>query len=246
MSKSSDTRRLVCEFVVAAAICGGAYYFLVDGAHAKLAAVRADIAKVQQDEAARSGIGSLTDGQVSDLLRTTSEKAAQMRARSAPALDESTMFARLSELASMNSVRVEQLNPVQTQGASAPSVGLPPGVQPGTPAAAAAGTTPDGIAPAKDIRIGYSLAVTGKYPDLTAFVSALTDRLGYTIVKSVRITQPDVRTPDMLRAAIETEHLAMDLSAVKVPATTTSARQPMPIIDEETQPPQTVAPARSE
>lgn len=243
MSKSSDTRRLVCEFVVAAAVCAGGYYFLVDGAHAKLAAVRADIAKVQQDETARSGIGSLTDGQVNDLLRTTAEKAARMRARSAPALNESTMFARLSELASANSVRIEQLNPVQTQGASAPSAGPPPG----TPAAAAAASAAqDGTAPAKDIRVGYSLAVTGKYPDLTAFVSALTDRLGYTIVKSVRITQPDLHNADMLRAAIETEHLAMDLSAVRVSEITTPARQPMPITGDDAPAVQAAVPGRNE
>lgn len=227
MSASPDNRRLACEFLIAAAVCGGAYYFVVDSAKTKIAAVRVEAVKAQQEEASHAGIGGLSDAQVSDLTRTTAERVADMKARSAPAIDESSMFTRISELATANTVRIEQLNPVQMRTENgqhtAPQA---PSPQAGTPAAQAAA---EGPPVPHDIRAGYSMSVTGKYPDLVAFIGALSERLGYTIIKSVRLSQPDLRTPDVLRVAIETEHIALDLSAIRVQAVPAATRQPMPI-----------------
>jgi hypothetical protein len=233
VSATPNPRRLACEFVVAAAACGASYYFLVDGARTRIAAVRADIAKAQQEEASRAGIDSLSDTQVSELQRTTAERAGEMRIRSLPAADEATMFGRISELAATRSVRVEQLNPVQVQSPATQALGLPPGVQAGTPAAAAAqpAPPPPGVTPVKDIRVGYSMTVTGTYSDVAAFVGGLSDKLGYTTVKSIRLSQPDLHQPTVLRAMITTEHLCMDLSNIKLPPTTNPTHQPMPLTD---------------
>ena len=231
MSASPQSKRLACEFLITAAVCAGVYYFMVDNTKAKIAIVRTEAAKAQQEEASHAGIGSLSDAQVSDLLRTTAERVADMKERSAPATDEARMFARISEMAISSSVRIEQLNPVQIKGEGAPRIApqvptTPPIAPSGTPAAQAAAEGPPAL---HDTRIGYSIIVTGKYSDMAAFVAALSDHLGYTIVKSVRMTQPDVRTPDTLRAAIETEHLALDLSAIKLLGIASATKQPMPL-----------------
>ena len=240
MSTPSSSRRLAAEFAIAAALCGGAYYFLVDSASGKIEAVRRQIEQTQQREAAQAGIGGLTQAQIDELKRTTSERVAEMKERSAPARDEAAMFARISALAATHSVRIEQLNPSQVQIAGSGAAALPPGVSAGTPAAAGAqppppppGTpgVPEAPAPvvAKDTRIGYTMTVTGAYTDLAEFIGALTDRVGYTVVKSVRISQPDLHRGDMLRAAIETEHFSLDLSAIKLAGGVSAAKQPMPM-----------------
>lgn len=231
MSAAPNNRRLACEFLIAAAVCGGAYYFVAESARGKIAAVRRDLETAQQHEAARAGIGSLTDGQVGELRRTTVERVEDMRTRSAPAKDEAAMFARISGLAATHTVRIEQLNPSQVQVSGVGAVAPMPGVQPGSPAAAAGLGAGDGPAavPARDMRIGYTMSVTGTYSDLAEFVGSLADRLGYTVVKSVRLSQPDLRQKDMLRAAIETEHFALDLSAIKLSVPGAATKQPMPV-----------------
>lgn len=232
MSASPQSKRLACEFLIAAAVCAGLYYFMVDSTKAKIAVVRADAAKAQQEEASHAGIGSLSDAQVGDLMRTTAERVADMKARSAPATDEAGMFTKISDMAISNAVRIEQLNPVQIKGDGGPRIApqaptSPPMAPSSTPAAQAAA---EGPPQPHDIRVGYSMVVTGKYSDLAAFISSLSEHLGYTIVKSVRMTQPNLNTPDTLRAAIETEHLALDLSGVKLLGIAPATKQPMPLL----------------
>jgi Tfp pilus assembly protein PilO len=218
MTGQSNSRRIVCEFFVAAAVCAGAYFFAVDSAKGRLSAVRKQTSEAQMKEAARAGIGGLTDAQVHDLQRVTLERAEEIKAGSLPATDEATMFARISELASANSVRIDQLNPQTISGSAAPVV-LPPGVSSGTPAAAA---VEQAASAAKDSRIGYTMSITGGYANLAGFIGAVSRELGYTQIRSVRLSQPDVRNPGVLRAEITSEHHAFDLSAVKVPPLTPS------------------------
>ena len=59
MSTTPNNRRLACEFMIAAAVCGAAYYFLVDSVNEKIAAVRHEIETAQQREASQAGIGGL-------------------------------------------------------------------------------------------------------------------------------------------------------------------------------------------
>ena len=124
------------------------------------------------------------------------------------------MFARVSISPPDALLRLEHLNPVQTAQPGTPTA-PPPFPPPGTPAAQGAAVS-SAVATIKDGRIGYSIAVTGTYSDLAAFFGALTDRLGYTVIKSVSITQPDLKKPSSLRALIQTEHIAMDLSAIEI------------------------------
>jgi len=229
VTTAPNHRRLASEFMIAAAICGAAYYFLADSAHTKLLKVRDEVAKVQSQEAARVGVDKLSDAQVRDLQRSTSERAAEIRAKSAPAFDEATMFSRISELAVTHNVRVEQLNPTLSQGGPTPPA-LPAGVQPGTPAAAALAPNGDPTAPPppKDRRIGYNISISGGYPNIAGFLGALNRDLGYTLIRAIHITQPDAQNPQQLRAAIETEHLGFDLAAVKIPALPPQPQNPTP------------------
>lgn len=230
MSESTpiDNRRLVCEFVIAAAICASAYYFLAQSAGERLAKVRAEIAEAQAKESARAGVGNLTDAQVRDLQHSTAAHVDAIRARSQPAADEAVMFARVSELAMAHNLRVDQLNPTRSTTAGGPAPNLPPGVGVGTPAAQAGAPT-DPTAPApKDSSVVYSMTLIGSYADISAFIGGLAEQAGYSTVRSIRLSQPDISRPDQLRAAIESEHYAFDVAAIKIPSTHSNPAAPAP------------------
>lgn len=223
MNTPASTRRLGCEFMIAASICGAGYYFLVDSTRAKLAAVCAQIAEAEAREMAISGVGGLTDLQVADLRRLTLERVAQIKERSAPAADEATMFAALSGIAGTHNIRIEQLSPVMSAPGASITV-LPPGVQPGTPDAAQAAA--QAAAAPKDTRASYNISVSGGYADIASFLDAMSRSLGYTVIRSVRLTQPDSASPDLLRAEISSDHLGFDLSAIKLPTAATPTTPP--------------------
>src|SRR5438445_387647 len=69
--------------------------------------------------------------------------------------------------------------------------------------------------PPKDTSSGYTLSITGGYSGLSGFLADLSHDLGYTLIRSVRISQPDLTKPDLLRASVETEHFAFDVTAIK-------------------------------
>ncbi|HVU63953.1 MAG TPA: hypothetical protein VHC70_08245 [Phycisphaerales bacterium] len=229
--KSPNAKRIFCEFFIVAAVCGAAYYFLVDSARAQLAKVREEVAQAQARDAVRLGVGNLSEAKVQDLRRAIAERVANIKACSAPASDESIMFVRMSQLAADHALRVEQINPARsTQQQPQAPVPSPAGAPPaGTPAAQAAADAA-AVAP-KDSSITYTLVVTGAYSDIAAFLGALPSKLGYTIVRGVRISQPNLVHPAQLRAEITTEHFAFDVSGVKAPPliATQPVIQPMPV-----------------
>ncbi|HMN42731.1 MAG TPA: hypothetical protein PKE29_17965 [Phycisphaerales bacterium] len=217
-AKPNDNRRIACEFLIAAAVCGSAYYFLADSAGARLAKVRAEVAEALVKESARAGVGNLTDAQVQDLRHTTAARVADIRARSEPASDEAVMFARVSELALAHSLRVDVLSPARSSVSGGAAPNLPPGVHAGTPAAAPPpGSDPAGPAP-RDSSVIYSITLIGPYSGISAFLAELPEHAGYSTLRSLRLSQPDIARPDQLHAALETEHFAFDVSAFKLPA----------------------------
>ena len=228
MTSTVGNRSFAWPLAIVMAACIGAHCFLAAMPGASAASVRSRIAQIEHEQAASADVGSLSDSQVEILRRTTAERADRIRDRSSPALDEATMFARVSDLAAANSLRLEHLNPTQILQPSTPSAPASPGASSGTPTTHAEA--------AKDARVGYSIAVTGAYSDLVAFIGAITNRLGFTVIKTVSISQPDLKKPDTLRALIETEHIAVDLSAIKT-GPVAPTRQPMPITDDPVVPP---------
>lgn len=229
---SANTRRVLCEFVIAAAVCAAAYYFLVLSGREQLRAVRQEVAQAQAKDAVRLGAGNLSEAQLQDLRRATAERIADIKARSGPATDEATMFVRMSELAAAHALRIEQLNPSRASGQQSQAAPLPPppppgAPQPGTPGAQAAADAP---AP-KDSSVTYALVVTGAYSDIASFLGSLPSKLGYTAIRNVRITQPNLVRAGQLRAEITTEHFAFDVSGIKAPplAATQPVIQPMPL-----------------
>jgi Tfp pilus assembly protein PilO len=220
-----NNRRLACEFLVAAALCASAYYLLAQSAGERLAKVRAEIAEAQAKDSARAGVGNLSEAQVRELQQTTADRIAAIRERSEPAIDEAVMFARVSELAVTHGLRVDQLSPSRVTASGGPAPNLPPGVHAGTPAAQPGGPVDPAAPPVaapKDSSVIYTMTLIGSYTDISAFLDGLTQRAGYSTVRSIRLSQPDLSRPDQLRAAVETEHFAFDVSAIKVPPSATT------------------------
>lgn len=221
------SRKIACEFAIGLMVCGGAYFFLVNPAASELNRTRAEMTRVHQASTGTPGISSLSEAQVRDLRRFTSERAHEIARRSAPARDEAAMFTSVMDLAARHAVRINQLQPSTTtllaQTAAPDANALPPAMD-------AAPTPPDPYAPPrlKDQRVAYTLNVAATYSDLAAFLNSLQHKLGYTNVKSVRCSPAGHDAPDLVQATIETEHFSFDLVGVKAEPVAPVATAPAP------------------
>ena len=202
MNANPQFRRMVSEFAIGLMVCAGGYFFLVNPARTQTAKVRAQIDQAQRDAEGTPGLASLTDAQVRELMRVTSERAHEIATRTEPARDEASLFTAVMSLANRHNVRVDQLQPNSSE-AHAPT-------PPPAPVDPLAPPTP---AP-KDTRTAYTISAVAPYSDLAAFLHSLQNRLGYTVVRSVRVVPAGNDTPDFVHAIIDTEYMAFDLAAV--------------------------------
>lgn len=228
MSSPLNTRRIICELVIAAAICGGARYFVVGSAESAIADTRKQIDQLHAVSGSQSAFGKLSPDQVGELQRVTAERVRDVVTRSAPGIDQTLLFDRISALAAATGVRIDALNPVASPAPTPPA--LPPGVAPGTPAAAdaLAALNPGGQPPA-DRKLALTLSFTGTYSDATNFISQLTSSLGFVVVGSAQITPDDADRLGRIRVAINAQLHAFDTSAVKVAPTAPATIYPQPI-----------------
>lgn len=206
MRISSGHRTLVAQFVIAGAVCGAAYYFLVEPAKQSLAATRNKVSALLSQNGQGSASTSISTAQIETIGRETQARGSQIQRRSAPARNEALMFAGLSALANRHSVRLDQVQVAQkARGRSQPPVpaAQPPDGQPPAPKTASA-----------DTAVGYSIVAQGTYTDLAGFIGDLARNMGFTVITGLRITPVGDETPDQLRADISTEHFAFDASAV--------------------------------
>jgi hypothetical protein len=97
-------------------------------------------------------------------------------------------------IADSSRVTIEQLNPAK----AARRLVVP------------ASDAPGDDAPAGDVTVAYSISAKGSYSDVALFLRALRTGLGYSIVRSARISPYGDDQAKLVRAEIETEHFAFD------------------------------------
>lgn len=209
MKLSQAQRKMVAEVFVGLAMCGAAYYFLVQPLRKELMDVRAQVSAAL----AKAPITTPPDpAKVAALMENVKAKADRVQAAGEIARNESAMFARVSDLASSFNVRIEELRPSNkaTQAAFVPlGVATPsPGATP--PAGGAIALAP---ATPKDSSVSYEFAARGTYPDITAFITALGSELGYTVVRGVRMNTGGGDGKSSILVNIKTEHFNIDVSA---------------------------------
>jgi hypothetical protein len=207
---------MISQFVIAIAVCAGAYFFLVDPAKNRLAMVRAQVSKALLAENSDSAAARISLDQLKSIQDATLARARLIDDRSRLARNDSELFQAVSDLAQAHSVRVNQLSPVTlntTGRLVTPTPAAPP--------------DPKAPAPPKDTSAAYQIDATGTYPMLTSFIAALGRELGFTRVVSVRLNPMGEPQADQLRAEIRTEHFAFDLTAL-LGAKSTGAPTPTP------------------
>ncbi|MBY0263253.1 MAG: type II secretion system protein M [Phycisphaerales bacterium] len=233
MSTANHGRQMLAEFAIGVLACAGVYMMLVDPAQRELAKTRAEIDTLRAREAEQGSVSSLTEEQVAELRRVTASRAETVRERSRLARDEAAMFGAIMSMASEHGVRIEQLQPgaagvVNEQGKLVPAGQAAPAAPPastGSGPGSQAAPAP-AVAPARDMKSGYTIFATGTYASVAALLESLQSRLGYTTIRSVRLTSQDSAGPEGVSVQIETEHLAIDLSGVKIPAAGGGAAKP--------------------
>lgn len=230
MTSTINARRIVCELVIAAAICGGAHHFLVGSAKSAIADTQRQITELRAQFSGQSAFGRLSDDQVLDLQRVTAEHVREISIRSAPALDQTLMYERVSALAEITGVRVETLNPITNASGQRPAA-LPTGVIAGMPAAEASASQTAAHDRPNDQTLGFNITISGSYSDATNFISSLTTSLGYAVVRSVMLNPDETNHGDRVRVTIGAELHAFDTSAVKVAPTAPATIFPKPITD---------------
>jgi len=224
VSRPNPGRQMLAEFAIGVLVCAGAYMMLVEPAQRELVKARAEIDALRARDAEQGSISGLTEEQIAQLRSATLRRSESVREHSRMARDEAAMFGTIMALATEHGVRVDQLQPgaagvVNEQGKLVPvgQAATPPPPPP-APAAAGAAAPAPAIAPVRDMKSSYTISATGAYANVTALLDALQSKLGYTIIRSVRLTPMDPAGPQAVSVQIQTEHLAIDLSGVKLPA----------------------------
>ncbi len=204
----TNTRANVVQLFIAAAICVGGYLLLVDPAHKRLTAVRAQVveksAKIKQLQQVRDAVPRFTQ-----MAEQAAHQASVIEARSTPARDQGALFASLAALAAEHHVRLDTLDPYQVSRPTPP------------PAAPAAAGAPPAPPPPKDSVLGYTITMVGSYDDLARFVSAIQHTTGFTRIRNLRLSPITEGTVTAVHATLQTEHYAFDASAPADPAAAT-------------------------
>ena len=117
---------------------------------------------------------------------------------------EQELYASLSNLARRYSIRVDQMMPAKVLAANAKS-----GPQTGQPAAENPDSGPNAA-------VGYTIDATATYGDIAEFVRSIRSELGYSVVKSVRLSPIPDNHSKLVHAFIETEHYSFDASPIQM------------------------------
>lgn len=189
-----EKRQLIAHSAIGLAVCIGAYMALVDGPRKTLASLRTE----NESLAAQVATAERLHHQV-PALSAALEKASQEAARIAefgrPARDERGLFAAMVSLAAQHDIRLDELNPLRLN------------------VARDSATKADAADLPQDAAVGYSMVAVGSYDHVAAFLRALSGELGYTLVRTVKLTPSVDEKVKLVRAIIETEHFSFDPSA---------------------------------
>ncbi|MGQ0627525.1 MAG: hypothetical protein ACT4PL_05415 [Phycisphaerales bacterium] len=189
--KPLSARTIASELVIGAAVCGGAYFMLVDPVDTDLAATRAQIAAAQS-AAEEQAAGSLSPQRATEIVKTAADFREVLTTRGEPARSQSVMFSAITAAAEAARTRVDEL-------------------QPTTPNRRSAAGTPASKPLPGDAHTGYAMTVTAEYAALARFVRLLEREVGLSVVTSVRISPLAEPGSTKVHASITTEHWAFDL-----------------------------------
>ncbi len=191
----AERRQLFAHGAMGLAACFGAYMGLVDGPRKQLVDARAESHSLTDDVRSAESLRDRVPAMTTALDRSAHEEA-QIRDMGRLARDERSLFAAMMSLASANHVRLDEMNPIRSTAkpGQAPSSGQP------APAAPS------------DITVGYSMVAIAAYDDIAAFAGAIRTELGYSQIRSIRMTPVQDEHVRLVRAVIETEHYSFDTS----------------------------------
>lgn len=198
---AQTSRSLISQVVIGFMICAGGYMMLVEPTERELALVRADLTKVQQ-QAAQQSTSLMSISQVDVMKKSLFNQARAIALRNSAGQSEGTLFEAIMNLAAGTGVRVDSMNPSASSARPTATAAAP---APGAPAA----TKP------VDRRLAYTMNVQCDYNQLARFLEQLQSSLGYTDVRSVRISPSTEPGSRLISAQIETEHVFFDIAAIK-------------------------------
>lgn len=199
----------VAEFAVALLVCGAVHYFFVGPIAARAEEVRREADAL----AVNSGAGvALTADQLTAMTENARAAARLVAERAALALDETRLFTSIMSLADSTGVRVDQMQPLEVapvdRAAAAPP---PPTTTPGPPAHPETDSLDRPTRPS----IGYTITLSAPFAGVIDFMHRLRTELGFTVVRSARLSPADDSVGDRVEAVITTEHYAFDCSALE-------------------------------
>ena len=178
-------RSAAAELAIGLALCAAGYFLLVEPAERRLAEVSHRVERLERT--ARAGDGpAVSDEQAQRATARVRARAQNVAARSAPAGSETAMFSALMALADAHNARIDQLQPM--------------------PVRERTGT----LATRGGARSAYSMSVLADFGDLASLVEALQHDLGFTNIRSIRLTSTGEPGTRHVQAAIETEHRGFD------------------------------------
>ena len=175
-------RDTLAHGVIAATVLAGAYMLVAD---------RLSV-EVRDAEAMRDRVAEMTAA-----VREAETRASVIRERSELSGNGRALHTALTDLATRHKLRLDELNPSAASSLPAPAKGPGPGI----PAASAANV---------DKALAFSMVATASYSDVAKFMQDLQTELGYSVVRSVRVS-PVAEQPGVVRATISTEHYWFDV-----------------------------------
>ena len=191
---TEQTRKLVAELAVAAAVCGGVYAVIAGPLRDRAIEAEANLAAIiGEHDVAASMLADLP--RIVETLDATREGVEGFTARNRAALDESEMFATVMDLADAAGVELDQIAPVGRS--PSPGHAKAPGAFPG------------------DHRVGYTLVGGGSYESTRRFLAQLQSDWAYCAPRQVRIT-PDYQAGPLgdVRFSITIEVFSFDVSPI--------------------------------
>lgn len=207
---SQVVRSFLPELAIGSACCAAGYFFFVDPLVAKLAQAHAEVDTLTF--AITKGAGQAPAAVDSAKAQFAKEALDTIAARSALAADQARLLQAVSTLADTCRIRIEQFNPANPRGPR--------------PAPGQSATKPD---PKIEQRTALSISLTGTYADTARFVRAMQQEIGFTTLRSIRVSPTGASTPDTVSVTIDTEHVAVNtkaLAASQAPAPTNTPGQP--------------------
>ncbi|MBC7771288.1 MAG: hypothetical protein H7210_02215 [Pyrinomonadaceae bacterium] len=206
---SSSIRTLMSQGAIGLSVCVGLHFVLVDRLARELADVREQIAVLQ---------GSVTPGATTDddlpramaCIEDSRQRAAFIHKRSDAVQDEAALFAVIMRAAESCNTRIDHMEPKQES------------TDPDHPAPPPGGAGLPGIRPlpprANDSSLAYAITFSSDYSSACRFLAALQHNVGYTMVKSLRLSSPAEAGSQIVQVTIETVHFAFDASPVTLDA----------------------------